>query len=218
MEQFGLCQQYRKAVEDGRDPRRGAVRDGAQRPARRRRPQPAVPPDPRPDRHRPDRHQREPDAVPGSVRRRDARRVPCARPRRRARPRPSRRRARQRPVRADDPLARHRHLPEGRQQGDRHRRGDRRLRGAAPQPRPDGAARLPRRRGRRGALRRPPDLVLSRSTATTRRFHLEWAKVSRDAEQTQEFLRTLRARAGDAGGLSRRPSAAPARLMEVSRL
>ena len=54
MEQYGLCQQYRKAVEDGRDPRRGALRDGAQRPARSRRPQPALPPDPRPDRDRPD--------------------------------------------------------------------------------------------------------------------------------------------------------------------
>ena len=48
MEQFGLCQQYRKAVEEGRDPRRGALGDGAQRPARRRRPQPAVPADARP--------------------------------------------------------------------------------------------------------------------------------------------------------------------------
>ena len=44
-------------------PRRGAVRDGAERPTRRRRPQPPLPPDPRPDRHRPDRHEREPDAA-----------------------------------------------------------------------------------------------------------------------------------------------------------
>ena len=51
-------------------------------------------------------------------------------------------------------------FPKAAQQGDRHRRGDRRLRGPTAQPRPDGAARLPRRRGRRGALRRPPDLLL----------------------------------------------------------
>ena len=48
-------------------------------------------------------------------------------------------------------------------------------------------------------------------------FHLEWAKVSRDAEQTEEFLRTLRLRAGDAGGLSRAVGGS-ARLMEVTRL
>ena len=44
-----------RAVEEGRDPRRGAVGDVPQRAARRRRPQPPLPPHARPHRDRPDR-------------------------------------------------------------------------------------------------------------------------------------------------------------------
>ena len=93
----------------------------------------------------------------------------------------------QRPVRAHDPLARPRDLPEGREEGDRHCRGDRRLRRAAAQPRPDGAPGLPRRRGRRGPLRRPPDVVLPLYGYDTR-FHVEWAKVSATTRRRRTFL------------------------------
>ena len=218
MEQFGLCQQYRKAVEEGRirveelsetalNARLGAgARNLPFLPTRGLIGTDLID------------HEREPDPVPGPVRRRDARRLPRARPRRRARPRPPRRRAR-----ATSSTSRRSSGPTS---------------GSSRRPRrkvivtveeivdsevlrrnPDRTVLpgLPRRRGRRGALRRPPDVVLSRSTATTRRFHLEWAKVSRDDGQTQDFLRRYvlepetQADYLDAVGGS-------ARLMEVSRI
>ena len=205
MEQFGLCQQYRKAVEAGTDPRRGAVRDRAQRPPRRRGAQPAVPADAWDDRHRPDRP--EPTTSWCSTTRsagETARRVPRARTRCRAGPRTPRRRAGNVADRADDPLARPRHLPEGGEEGGGHRSrrsSTPRFCGATPTARCCPASRSTR------SSRRPTARIRPRSSPALRLrhgLHLAWSKVARDDEAAEQFLQPLRARTGRPGRLSRR--------------
>ena len=125
---------------------------------------------------------------------RDPRRVPRARPRRRARPRPPCRRARQRPVRADDRVARPRDLPQGGAEDDRDGRGDRRLRGAAAEPRtapcsPASASTRSSRCPTARTRRRSPALRLRRALPP------RLDKASRDDETTDAFLDTyVRAR------------------------
>ena len=117
MEQFGLCNQYRKAVESGRvrveelsetalNARLGAgARNLPFLPTRGMLGSDLIDINPNLVRFQ--------DPFDG----RDARRVPRARPGRRVRARAPRRRARQRPDRADRALAGPRHLPQGREEG-----------------------------------------------------------------------------------------------------
>ena len=103
----------------------------------------------------------------------------------------------QRPDRADDRLARPRDLPEGREEDDRHVRGDRRLRGAAPQPRPHRAARAS---ASTRSSRCPTAPTRPRSSRSTVRHGASTSSGSRSRAtrtQTRQFLRAVRPRARD---------------------
>ena len=201
----------------GPDPRRGAVGDGAQRTARRRGAEPALPADARDARLRPDRPEREPGPVPGPVRRRDARRLPRARPGRRVRPRAPGRRAAATsrssrrsagPTSASSRRRRRRSSSPSRRSSTRRCCAATPTARCCPASRVDAVVEVPY-----GA--HPTSFFPAYGYDTA--FHLEWVQVAARRRGGGGVPRPLRQGAGDPARLSRAAVGGASRLIELTR-